>query len=85
MKRMGRAKNVKLVRGNSVQEGLEKDFKRETFILKVEISEKLRDYAYTERLSIKDAVNNLLECALATEEKIMEKKGEKLLSRHGKG
>ena len=82
-KNQGRPKNDNLVRGNSVQEGLTEDYTRATFILKVETLNKLKDYAYTERLSIKDAINNILESALAAEEKKLTKKGEALLNHKG--
>ena len=80
-KKTGRPRNKELVRGNSVQEGLTADYTRATFILKVATLEKLKDYAYTERLNMKDAVNDLLESALAAEEKKLAKKGEKILQR----
>jgi hypothetical protein len=35
--------------------------KRETFIVKVSISEKIKDYAYWERMKQKDALNYILE------------------------
>lgn len=35
-------------------------FKRATFIVNVEILEELKNYAYTERVSLKDLVNELL-------------------------
>ena len=82
-KSQGRPKNDNLVRGNSVQEGLTEDYTRATFILKVETLNKLKDYAYTERLSIKDAINEILERALEAEEKKLDKKGEKLLDHKG--
>ncbi len=80
----GRPKKEDLVRGNSAQEGLTEDFTRATFILKVDTLEKLKDYAYTERLSMKEAINKLLNSALESEEKRLTKKGIELLHKGDK-
>ena len=60
----GRPRKADIVRGNSVQEGLTADYTRATFIVKCENLEKLKKYAVKERLSMKDAVNGILENAL---------------------
>jgi len=44
----------------STQKGLADGWTRATFIIKEENLEKLKDYAYWERLQIKDAVNKIL-------------------------
>lgn len=77
----GRPKKDDIVRGNSVQEGLTKEFTRATFIMQVDILEKLKNYAYTERIAIKDAVNNLLDNALNKEEQRLKKEGRQILER----
>ena len=46
---------------NSVQAGLPDDWTRATFIVRVELLNKLKDFAYTERISIKEALNVALE------------------------
>ena len=58
--KMGRPRNERIVRDNPAQEGLTADFTRATFIVEVELLETLKDYAYTERLSIKDVINEAL-------------------------
>ncbi len=67
-KKAGRPRNEELVRGNSVQEGLTKEYTRATFIVKGKTLKRVKDYAYTERISLKDAMDLLLSCALASEE-----------------
>lgn len=59
-KKLGRPLNERIVRDNTVQEGLTADFTRATFIVEVELLEKLKDHAYTERLSLKDLINKIL-------------------------
>ena len=53
-----------LVQHNSVQAGLPEDWTRATFIVRVSLLEKLKDFAYTERISIKDALDSALELFL---------------------
>lgn len=45
---------------NTKRKGLTPDMARATFIVKVDLLEKLKDYAYTERISIKDAMSAAL-------------------------
>ncbi len=82
-KKRGRPQKEDIVRGNSVQEGLTEEYTRATFIMRVDLVEKLKNYAYTERLSMKDAVNKLIGEALAKEEKRLAKQGAELLDRKG--
>jgi hypothetical protein len=60
-KRPGRPKSKDLVRDNSAQRGLQKDYTRQTFIVRVDLLNKLKDYAYTERKNIKDILNDMIE------------------------
>ena len=60
-KSVGRPRNEKLVRDNSVQEGLTADYTRVTFILEVELAEKLKDYAYTERVTMNKVIREYLD------------------------
>ena len=53
-----------LVRNSSVQAGLPEDWTRATFIVRVPLLEKLKDFAYTERISIKEALDSALELFL---------------------
>ena len=48
-------------RVNSVQAGLPDDWTRATFIVRIAYLEKLKDFAYTERISIKEALDVALE------------------------
>ena len=57
----GRPKNKKIVRDNSVQAGLTADWTRATFIVRVSHLQKLKDFAYTERVPIKEALDVALE------------------------
>ena len=45
----------------TVQNGLPADLRRFTVILKTENCETLKNYAYTQRIPIKDALNEILE------------------------
>ena len=58
--KMGRPRNERIVRDNPAQEGLTADYIRATFIVKVDYLETLKDYAYTERLSIKEVVDEAI-------------------------
>lgn len=80
----GRPVKQEIVRANTAQKGLPEDYTRATFILHVDTLEKLKDYAYTERLSMKEAINKLLSSALASEEKKLTKKGIELLHKGDK-
>ena len=82
-KKRGRPQKDDLVRGNSVQEGLTEEYTRATFIMRVDLVEKLKNYAYTERLSMKEAVNKIIGEALEREEKRLAKEGAEILERKG--
>lgn len=79
----GRPQSDNVVRGNSVQEGLTAEYTRATFIVQVDLLEKFKNYAYTERLSMKEAINKVLKEALEREEKKLSKNGEAILDRKG--
>lgn len=64
--KIGRPRNEKIVRDNPVQEGLTPEYTRATFIVEVELLEKLKDHAYTERLSLKDLINKIFKGYLET-------------------
>lgn len=59
-KTSGRPRKNNLVRDNSVQAGLSEDYTRATFILKVQTLEDLKNYAFTERKSLKDALDEII-------------------------
>lgn len=48
----------------SPQAGLQKDWRRATFIVKEPLLEKLKDLAYWDRKTIKEIINSLLEAHL---------------------
>ncbi len=70
----GRPRNPDLVRGVSVQEGLTEDYTRATFIVRRDLLDQLKDYAYTERLSLKDAINEALEGFLSDKTDLIKRK-----------
>ena len=49
-----------IIRDNPAQEGLTADWTRATFIVRKGHLEKLKDYAYTERLTLKEALDKAL-------------------------
>lgn len=59
--KIGRKRNENLVRDKSAQQGLTEDWTRATFIIEVETLELLKDYAYTERLKMKEVVQAALD------------------------
>lgn len=72
----GRPKKDNIIREGS-QAGLTEEFTRATFIVNVNLLEEVKNYAYTERLSMKDAINKLLGSSLES----YKKNGGKLLDR----
>lgn len=56
----GRPRKNDLVRDNSAQEGLTEDYTRATFILRVDQLNELKDYAYTHRITIKEALETVI-------------------------
>lgn len=67
----GRPPKAELVRTNGVQAGLPEDWTRATFIVKVSQLEKLKDYAYTERLTLKEALEAALDQFLADKDDLL--------------
>lgn len=59
-KKPGQPRKKEIIRDNSVQAGLTADYTRATFILRVETLNGLKDYAYTERKPIKEAVDEII-------------------------
>lgn len=76
----GRPKKDTIIR-KGVQAGLTENYTRATFILSVETLEDVKNYAYTERLSMKDAVEKLLKQSIDD----YTEKGGTLLDRNGNG
>lgn len=56
--------DIKIIKEESKDPTLDL-FTRMTFIVRKDLLDKLRDYAYTERLDMKQAINEALECFLA--------------------
>lgn len=59
--KVGRPKTIKRKYEKSSQEGLPEEWTRATFIIREDLLEKLKDYAWTERKTLKDTVNLILE------------------------
>ena len=57
---MGRPRTIYREYEKTSQEGLQDNFTRATFIVREDLLKKLKDYAYTERKTLKDVVNKML-------------------------
>lgn len=73
--RPGRPTTIRRQVEKASQIGLQENYTRATFILREDLLEKLKDYAYTDRRSIKDIVSEMLEQYLKDKEVI--KRGSK--------
>lgn len=60
IKSAGRPQKENIVHEPGSQNGLPIDMTRATFIVEVDTLELLKDYAYTERVTLKDVVNEAL-------------------------
>lgn len=67
---VGRPRKIRREYDKSSQEGLPENFTRATFILREDLLKKLKDYAYTERETLKDVMNKMLEDFLRDKEVI---------------
>lgn len=68
----GRTRNESLVRDKTSQNGLPEDWTRATFIVRVELLNKLKDYAYTKRITLKEALNIALKNLLDDENNLLD-------------
>lgn len=59
--KVGRPQTLKREYTKSSQEGLPEQWTRATFIVREDLLKKLKDYAYTERKTIKDVINEIVE------------------------
>ncbi len=84
LKRRGRPTNKDLIWDNASQSGLTKDFTRASYIMPVELVDFIADYAYTERIPIKDAVARLITIGKKQIEKEYKKEGKELLRKEKK-
>ena len=57
---VGRPKTIYREYEKSSQEGLREGYTRATFIVREDLLKKLKDYAYTERETLKDVVNKMI-------------------------
>jgi len=57
---MGRPRTIYREYEKTSQEGLQDNYTRATFIVREDLLKKLKDYAYTERETLKDVVNRML-------------------------
>ena len=60
-KKVGRPRRDDLVRDNSAQEGLPAEYTRFSVICKADNVKDLKDYAYTKRITLKEAVDEVIE------------------------
>lgn len=58
--KQGRPRTIYREYEKSSQEGLRDGFTRATFIVREDLLKKLKDYAYTERETLKDVVNKMI-------------------------
>ena len=65
---------------NSVRAGLPEDWTRATFIVREAYLEKLKDYAYTERISIKRALDIALEMFLQDVDDLLSRDKEEVMN-----
>ena len=79
-RRPGRPKNGELIRGNGPQAGLTEEYSRYTMIITVDLLDRIKNIAYTERRSIKDLLEELLAEAVAKKEKQLKAEGIEILS-----
>lgn len=59
--KIGRPRNEKIVRARGPQKGLAEGWTRATFIVETDTLEILKDYAYTERITMKEAMQMALD------------------------
>lgn len=60
-KKVGRPRRDDLVRDNSTQEGLTAEYTRFSVICKAQNVKDLKDYAYTKRITLKEAMDEVVE------------------------
>lgn len=58
--KVGRRRTIYREYEKSSQEGLREGYTRATFIVREDLLKKLKDYAYTERETLKDVVNKMI-------------------------
>lgn len=66
---------------NSKQKGLTQEFTRNTFIISVDTLTRLNNYAYTARITTKEALEVVLNIGLDKEEKRLAKEGTEILTK----
>jgi|LSQX01.3.fsa_nt_gb hypothetical protein len=67
-KKTGRPRTIKRKITKTSQEGLPANWTRATFIMREDLLKKLKDYAYTERETIRDVINEAVELYLQDKE-----------------
>lgn len=71
----GRPKNPEISHESGVQQGLTDDYTRATFIIRKDLLNDFRDYAFTEYMGYTEAINKLLEEKLTEVKADYEKQG----------
>lgn len=67
--------------GPSRQIGLRKNTTRTSFIITLDLLDRINNYAYTERISVREAYDRLLNMSLDKEEKRLQKAGIEILEK----
>ena len=82
-KKTGRPRKDDLIREKGVQQGLTPGWTRSTFILREDLLNTLKNYAYTERITLKEALEEALEDFLADKKGLIDRNAPR--DRHKKG
>lgn len=64
----GRPATIKREITKSSQEGLQENWTRATFIIREDLLDKLKDYAYTDRRTLKEIINEMIDDYLKDKE-----------------
>lgn len=72
-KRPGRPRKDDVIREKGTKQGLTPGWTRATFIIRDDLLETLKNYAYTERITVKEALEDALEDFLEAQTGIMDR------------
>lgn len=82
-KKTGRPRKDDLIREKGVKQGLTPGWTRSTFILREDLLDKLKNYAYTERITLKEALEEALEDFLADKKGLIDRNAPRNKRRKG--
>lgn len=69
--KLGRPRKTDIVRDNAAQAGMTAEWTRATFIVRCDVLKKFKDFAYSERIPYKQAINEALEGYLSDKTNIV--------------